>query len=82
MSKHWTVAVNNKPKSFDGGNPYLSDGKELKRWHLFSAVPSSLAGESVDLIEEDDGRSDGPRLPKHLRAAPATIGGEENRTDI
>lgn len=36
------------------------------------AVPSSFAGESVDLVEEDDGGSDGPRPPKHLRVS-ATI---------
>jgi len=32
-----------------------------------ACVPSSFAGEGVDLVEEDDGGSDGPRLPKHLR---------------
>lgn len=36
-------------------------------------VPSSLAGKSIDLIKEDDGGSDGPRLPKHLQPASATI---------
>lgn len=32
-------------------------------------VPSSFAGESVDLIKKDDGGSDGPRLPKHLQVS-------------
>lgn len=35
-------------------------------------LPSSFAGESVDLVKEDDGGSDDPRLPKHLQAS-ATI---------
>lgn len=32
-------------------------------------APSSFTGESVDLVEEDDGGSDGPRLPKHLHTS-------------
>lgn len=43
-------------------------------------VPSSLAGESVDLVEEDDGRSDGPRLPKHLQ--PGDNRKEGNRATV
>lgn len=29
-------------------------------------LPSSLAGQGINLVEEDDGRSHGPRFPKHL----------------
>lgn len=43
------------------------------------ALPSSLAGQGVDLVEEDDGRSHGPRLPKHLRVPRATIAAGRKR---
>lgn len=39
---------------------------EPSRRRQTGTLPSSLAGQGVDLVEEDDGRSHGPRLPKHL----------------
>lgn len=42
-------------------------------WSGVWALPSSLTGQGVDLVEEDDGRSHGPRLPKHLQVPRATI---------
>lgn len=49
---------------------------EKRRRAAGHTVPSSLAGESIDLVKEDDGGSDGPRLPKHLQPS-ATIGKRE-----
>lgn len=50
----------------------------LKEYRKGQTVPSSFAGQSIDLIKEDDGGSNGPCFPKHLRAASATT--EEAKT--
>lgn len=62
----WTR--NEQSRGGKGGGDYY-----VRRLWKEHTVPSSFTCESINLVKEDDGGSDGPRLPKHLRAASATI---------